>query len=203
MRRHRVALTFTPALVAGIFLSTNTGTAAPRAPQEATWTRAEIPPTTHDTETILREHHQLTGFYRAVEGFRINRAHEVADQFQVAAADEAAATTTTTSAPATTSGAASTGTSSATQSTATDAYGSNASIWACIIDHESGGDPSAVNQGSGAGGLFQFELGTWQANGGTGEPQDASTAEQWAIAEATQASEGWSPWIGDGCTPLG
>jgi hypothetical protein len=77
------------------------------------------------------------------------------------------------------------------------------SIWSCIISHESGGDPGAVNSSSGAGGLFQFLPSTWQANGGSGLPENASVSEQWAIAEATQARDGWSPWVGDGCTPLG
>jgi hypothetical protein len=81
--------------------------------------------------------------------------------------------------------------------------GDSSSIWDCIIAHESNGDPGAVNSSSGAGGLFQFLPSTWQANGGSGLPEDASVAEQWAIAEATQARDGWSPWIGDGCTPLG
>jgi hypothetical protein len=87
--------------------------------------------------------------------------------------------------------------------------GDNASIWGCIIQHESGGDPSAVNPSSGAGGLFQFMPTTWRANGGdsgdgaTYLPEDASVSKQWAIATSTQAADGWSPWIGDGCTPLG
>lgn len=76
-------------------------------------------------------------------------------------------------------------------------------IWACIIRHESGGDPTAVNPSSGAGGLYQFLPSTWQANGGSGLPEDAPASVQTAEAMRVQAQEGWSPWIGDGCTPLG
>jgi hypothetical protein len=76
-------------------------------------------------------------------------------------------------------------------------------IWGCVIAHESGGNPSAVNPSSGAGGLFQFLPSSWAAYGGTGLPENASVAEQWAIAEHAQAVSGWSPWVGDGCTPLG
>ena len=43
---------------------------------------------------------------------------------------------------------------------------------------ESGGDYSAVNPSSGAGGAWQFMPGTWRSVGGTGRPQDATAAEQ-------------------------
>lgn len=43
---------------------------------------------------------------------------------------------------------------------------------------ESGGDYSAVNPTSGAGGAWQFLPSTWRSVGGTGLPQNASPAEQ-------------------------
>ena len=43
---------------------------------------------------------------------------------------------------------------------------------------ESGGDYTAVNPTSGAGGAWQFMPGTWRSVGGTGRPQDATPAEQ-------------------------
>lgn len=83
---------------------------------------------------------------------------------------------------------------------------SGSTIWDCIIAHESGGNPSAVNPSSGAGGLFQFLPSSWLAYGG-GQfaplPEEASAADQWVIAEAAQARSGWYPWVGDGCTPVG
>lgn len=73
------------------------------------------------------------------------------------------------------------------------------SKWACIIDRESRGDPTAVNRSSGAGGLYQFLPTSWRAYGGTGLPQDASVAEQTRVAETAYARSGWAPWAGDGC----
>lgn len=82
----------------------------------------------------------------------------------------------------------------------------SSTIWACIIQHESGGDPTAQNAHSTASGLFQFLDTTWISNGGGvygPRAMDATAAEQWVIAEATEARDGWSPWRGDGCTPVG
>lgn len=76
-------------------------------------------------------------------------------------------------------------------------------IWACIIRHESGGNPKAVNPRSGASGLVQFEPATWHAMGMSGEAADYPASVQMAVAYRLQAKAGWSPWIGDGCTPLG
>lgn len=83
---------------------------------------------------------------------------------------------------------------------------SNSYIWNCIISHESQGNPTVVNSRSGAGGLFQFLPSSWKAYGGTVYstlPEDATVAEQWDIAIKAQAESGWSPWRGDGCTPVG
>lgn len=80
-----------------------------------------------------------------------------------------------------------------------------ASIWACIIKHESGGNPTIVNRQTGdASGLFQFLDSTWHAvTGLPGKASQYSAAIQWAAALKLQASSGWSPWRGDGCTPVG
>ncbi len=50
------------------------------------------------------------------------------------------------------------------------------------------------NSGNGYYGAYQFDLGTWQANGGTGLPSDASPATQDTIARRVQARRGWAPW---------
>lgn len=79
-------------------------------------------------------------------------------------------------------------------------------IFECIIRHESGGDPAAVNPSSGAGGLFQFLPSSWLAYGG-GQfaplPNLATADQQWQIALAAQAQSYWYPWVGTNCTPVG
>jgi len=64
-------------------------------------------------------------------------------------------------------------------------------VWACIAQHESGGNP-ATNTGNGYYGGLQFTLGTWQANGGSGNPANASAAEQQRVAENVVANSGGS-----------
>ena len=65
--------------------------------------------------------------------------------------------------------------------------------WSCIAQYESGGNP-AENTGNGFYGGLQFTMGTWLANGGTGNPADASIAEQEAVANNVLASQGWGAW---------
>jgi len=76
-------------------------------------------------------------------------------------------------------------------------------IWGCIIRHESGGDPTAVNRSSGASGLVQFMDSTWHAMGMAGKASQYAAAVQLAVAARLQAIAGWYPWRGDGCTPVG
>jgi hypothetical protein len=66
---------------------------------------------------------------------------------------------------------------------------------ACTWEPESGGDWTAVNPSSGAGGRYQIMPSTWAAYGGTGLPQDASPAEQTAVAERIVQSVGLSAWV--------
>jgi len=68
------------------------------------------------------------------------------------------------------------------------------SIPSGIVQCESGGDYSAVNPSTGAGGAYQILPSTWQAYGGQGLPQDASPAEQNQIAGEIYASQGPSAW---------
>jgi resuscitation-promoting factor RpfC len=85
--------------------------------------------------------------------------------------------------------------------TATVTYGgASGSYQACVIAAESGGNPSAVNASSGAGGLYQFLPSTWAALGHSGLPQNASVAEQNQAFQQQYAQSGgsaWSPY--DGC----
>jgi hypothetical protein len=58
---------------------------------------------------------------------------------------------------------------------------------------ESGGNP-ATDTGNGFYGKYQFTVETWQAVGGTGNPAQASEAEQDRRAAALYAQAGPSPW---------
>ena len=58
---------------------------------------------------------------------------------------------------------------------------------------ESGGDPTAVNA-AGYYGKYQFDLGTWAAVGGRGNPAEASEAEQDHRAALLYARAGSTPW---------
>jgi nucleoid-associated protein YgaU len=88
-----------------------------------------------------------------------------------------------------------------TSPASTATYGGAAgSYQACVIAAESGGNPSAVNPVSGAGGLYQFLPSTWAALGHSGLPQNASVAEQNQAFQQQYAQSGtsaWSPY--DGC----
>jgi hypothetical protein len=56
------------------------------------------------------------------------------------------------------------------------------------------GNNYSINTGNGYYGAYQFDLRTWQGNGGKGYPNQASPLEQDRIARATYRSRGWSPW---------
>lgn len=72
----------------------------------------------------------------------------------------------------------------------------------CVINAESGGNPTAYNPASGAGGLFQFLPSTW-ASLGLGYPGGAQTApvsvqmEGFNILYARDGTSPWAPY--DGC----
>jgi len=73
-------------------------------------------------------------------------------------------------------------------------YGGGYSIPSYIVMCESGGDWGAVNPTSAAGGAYQILPSTWAQYGGTGLPQDASPAEQSAVAARIYADVGPSAW---------
>jgi septal ring factor EnvC (AmiA/AmiB activator) len=64
-----------------------------------------------------------------------------------------------------------------------------------IVMCESGGNYSALNPSSGAGGAYQILPSTWKLYGGQGEPQNASKAEQDRIAAEIWADSGPSAWV--------
>ncbi|MGN7251847.1 transglycosylase family protein [Arthrobacter sp. SAFR-014] len=69
----------------------------------------------------------------------------------------------------------------------------SASTWDALAQCESGGNWS-TNTGNGFSGGLQFTPQTWAAFGGTGSPQGASRAQQIAVAEKVQATQGWGAW---------
>jgi resuscitation-promoting factor RpfC len=78
--------------------------------------------------------------------------------------------------------------------------GAPGSFQSCVIARESGGNASAVNASSGAGGLYQFLPSTWAALGHSGLPENASVAEQNQAFQQEYAQGGTSAWGPyDGC----
>jgi septal ring factor EnvC (AmiA/AmiB activator) len=69
------------------------------------------------------------------------------------------------------------------------------SIPTYIVMCESGGNYSALNPSSGAGGAYQIIPSTWELYGGKGEPQNAPKAEQDRIAAEIWADSGSSAWV--------
>jgi nucleoid-associated protein YgaU len=76
---------------------------------------------------------------------------------------------------------------------ASPANAASGSTWDQLAQCESGGN-WAINTGNGYYGGLQFNLGTWQANGGAGNPASASREAQIAVAERVLASQGWGAW---------
>ena len=69
------------------------------------------------------------------------------------------------------------------------------SIPTYIVMCESGGNYSAVNPSSGAGGAYQILPSTWELYGGQGLPNEAPKAEQDRIAAEIWADSGSSAWV--------
>jgi uncharacterized protein YabE (DUF348 family) len=65
--------------------------------------------------------------------------------------------------------------------------------WAALADCESSGNPRAVNP-AGYYGLYQFSLRTWGSVGGSGNPSDASPAEQTKRAKILYNKAGPGQW---------
>ena len=63
-----------------------------------------------------------------------------------------------------------------------------------IAQCESGGNPAAVSADGSYRGKYQFDYGTWQSVGGSGDPAAAPEAEQDRRAAILMARSGSSPW---------
>lgn len=75
----------------------------------------------------------------------------------------------------------------------TAANAADDATWDALAQCESGGN-WAINTGNGYYGGLQFSQSTWEANGGVGNPADASREEQIRIAENVLATQGWGAW---------
>lgn len=63
-----------------------------------------------------------------------------------------------------------------------------------IASCESGGDPEAISSDGTYRGKYQFDQGTWESVGGSGDPAAAPEAEQDYRAALLYAESGSSPW---------
>ena len=63
-----------------------------------------------------------------------------------------------------------------------------------IASCESGGDPAAVSSDGTYRGKYQFDYGTWESVGGSGDPAAASEQEQDYRAALLYSQSGSSPW---------
>jgi Transglycosylase-like domain len=63
-----------------------------------------------------------------------------------------------------------------------------------IASCESGGDPTAVSSDGSYRGKYQFDYGTWESVGGSGDPAAASESEQDYRAALLYSQAGSSPW---------
>jgi Transglycosylase-like domain len=59
---------------------------------------------------------------------------------------------------------------------------------------ESGGNPAAVSSDGTYRGKYQFDFGTWESVGGSGDPAAASESEQDYRAALLYSQSGSSPW---------
>jgi hypothetical protein len=63
-----------------------------------------------------------------------------------------------------------------------------------IASCESGGDPAAVSSDGSYRGKYQFDFGTWESVGGSGDPAAAPEDEQDYRAALLYSQSGSSPW---------
>ena len=73
------------------------------------------------------------------------------------------------------------------------AHAATEAQWDAVAQCESGGNWS-TSTGNGFSGGLQFTASTWAANGGTGDPANASRAEQIRVAENVLATQGKGAW---------
>ncbi|AJT40697.1 transglycosylase family protein [Psychromicrobium lacuslunae] len=75
----------------------------------------------------------------------------------------------------------------------TSAQAADGSTWDALAQCESGGN-WGINTGNGYSGGLQFTQSTWASHGGAGSAQNASRADQIAVAERVLQTQGWGAW---------
>jgi len=76
---------------------------------------------------------------------------------------------------------------------ATSTASADPTNWDAVAACESGGN-WGINTGNGYSGGLQFKQSTWEANGGSGSPANASKDEQIRVAENVKQSQGMGAW---------
>ncbi|MDQ3724582.1 MAG: transglycosylase family protein [Actinomycetota bacterium] len=75
-----------------------------------------------------------------------------------------------------------------------DSLGVSMATLEAIASCESGGDPTIVSSDGTYRGKYQFDFGTWESVGGSGDPAAAPEAEQDYRAALLYSRAGSSPW---------
>ena len=75
-----------------------------------------------------------------------------------------------------------------------DSLGVSMATLEAIASCESGGDPTIVSSDGTYRGKYQFDYGTWESVGGSGDPAAAPEAEQDYRAALLYSQAGSSPW---------
>jgi hypothetical protein len=75
-----------------------------------------------------------------------------------------------------------------------DSLGVSMATLEAIASCESGGDPTIVSSDGSYRGKYQFDFGTWESVGGSGDPAAAPEAEQDYRAALLYSRAGSSPW---------
>ena len=79
-------------------------------------------------------------------------------------------------------------------------YSGSGGFQSCVIQRESGGNASAVNASSGAGGLYGFLPSTWQSLGHSGSRRTRPWRSRTPRSPSEYAQSGGSAWSAyDGC----
>ncbi len=76
---------------------------------------------------------------------------------------------------------------------ATSTASADPTNWDAVAACESGGN-WGIDTGNGYSGGLQFKQSTWEANGGSGNPANASKEEQIRVAENVKQSQGMGAW---------
>jgi Transglycosylase-like domain len=203
MRRHRVALITSATLVAFVAIALPIAVNT-TAHQEATVWKSplSIPVHPSDRQVMTVLHGQFVAYTTTVLNqekaalVALAAAQAAKEAKERAEAGSTSRTSTTTASPAP-----SEASPSGVDQLLADAPAYVIAAFHCIAyGHESGGDPTAENSSSGDSGLYQFNDGTWAANGGAQFGPKAMDAPVWAqdtVAYWTWQHDGFQPWTGD------